>query len=158
MLNISPCHAQLFCPSTTKEGGSTKLPLLHDRSQESSGALESNISGNTYLFTNYSCSFQVGHVTCANEGLEQFLGHRNACMAEAGLTPKSLATALSPTRRRSTQGLSKPPTQELGESLLDVQTQEQLAENFSSNVTLICITFLTVGEFWCYRQLCQVRV
>jgi len=42
----------------------------------------------------------------------------------AGLTPKSLATALSPTRRRSTQGLSKPPTQELGESLLDVQTQE----------------------------------
>eukprot|EP00434_Breviolum_minutum_P038387 symbB.v1.2.034049.t2/scaffold4326.1/size41202/4 len=46
----------------------------------------------------------------------------------AGLTPKSLATFASPTRRNS-QGLSKPPTQELGESLLDMQTQEQLAEN-----------------------------
>lgn len=128
VLNTPPSHAQLFCPSTTKEGGSTKLPPLHDRSQESSGALEPNISGNTYLFTSFSCSFQVGHVTCANEGLEQFLGHRNACMAEAGLTPKSLATFASPTRRNS-QGLSKPPTQELGESLLDMQTQEQLAEN-----------------------------
>ena len=69
VLNIPPCHAQLFCPSTTKEGGSTKLPPLHDRSQESSGALEPNIIGNTYLFTSFSCSFQVGHVTCANEGL-----------------------------------------------------------------------------------------
>ena len=70
VLKCPPCHVQLFCqkpPRKVERESSLRFSIDLKSLPVTWSDLE--ISGNTYPFTSFSCSFEVGPVTCINEVL-----------------------------------------------------------------------------------------